>query len=300
MKKENIIYISNENVQVVVGEVQRDIVRVLDYFRIPLREGTILNGVIIDDYGLKAVLKQLSEKGINEVKLVVDSAKILAKPAVIPTMNDKQVIQFVKDELSLVDDNSEDVVYDYAYLGEDDNTKGASKILCVGVERKFIQSYIDVFAEEGIELVGIEYAIDVLISLTKQLPGFLDKTYAIMEVDGNNLTSVLFMNNEYSLTNRSRVFSTKGTSEFESEIINAVSQLKQFATSSNHKKPIDDIYIFGLDSGMQTSLFEKISSSLRITAQLLPRSKSIYAVKDLDKKFDINDYVYPIGYLQRK
>ncbi|MEG0451469.1 MAG: pilus assembly protein PilM [Coprobacillus sp.] len=299
MIKENVIYISNENLQFISGEVQRDAVRISDYFHIPLREGTMLNGVIIDDYDVKDTLKKLKEKGITEVKLVIDSAKILAKPAVVPIMKEKEVIQFVKDELSSIDTNSEDIIYDYAYLGEDESAKGASKILCVGVERKFIQSYVDLFADEGIEIIAIEYAIDVLISLTKQLPGFLDKTYAIMEVDGSNLTSVVFMNNEYSLTNRSRVFSTKGTDEYETEILNAVSLLKQFSSSSEAKKPISDIYIFGLNEQTQASLFEKIELTLNVKAQTLPRSKSIYTTKQTDKKFDINDYVYPIGYLQK-
>lgn len=300
MKKGSVIYISNENISVISAEVKRDVLRVEDYFHIPLKEGTILNGVIIDDQEMKNSLKQVYDRGIHEAALIVDSAKILAKTASVPRMNEKEVLQFVKDELSAVDENSEDIVYDFAYLGEDDSAKGASKILCVGIERKFIESYLDVFNDAGIAILGIDYAISVLINLVKELHGFLDKTYAISQVDGQNLISVLFINNEYALTNRSRIFATRGTPDFENEVMNAVSQLKQFASSSQQDLPMSDIYFFGLEEKEEVELFERVRSTLNLMANRLPSSKAIYAVKNNDTVFDVNDYAYPIGYFKRK
>lgn len=300
MKSQNVIYISNESVHVVSGERLRDTIRVSSYFHVPLGEGTILNGVIIDDNALKEALKVVYQRGIRDVNLIVDSAKILAKPAIIPSMNEKQAHQFVKDELSVVGENSEDIVYDFAYLGEDDLVKGASKILCIGVERQFIGSYLEVFTDSGIEIVSIDYAINVLISLTQSLPGFIDKTYAIIEIDGANITSVLFTKNEYSLTNRSRIFSTKGTNDYEEEILGIVSQLKQFAIANQNDVPLSDVYIFGLNKSEQESVFDKINFSLGVKAQVLPKSKLVYALKEENQVFDINEYIYPIGYLLRK
>lgn len=300
MKKGSVIYISNENISVISAEVKRDVLRVEDYFHIPLKEGTILNGVIIDDQEMKNSLKQVYDRGIHEAALIVDSAKILAKTASVPRMNEKEVLQFVKDELSAINENSEDIVYDFAYLGEDDSAKGASKILCVGIERKFIESYLDVFNDAGIAILGIDYAINVLINLVKELHGFLDKTYAISQVDGQNLISVLFINNEYALTNRSRIFATRGTPDFENEVMNAVSQLKQFASSSQQDLPMSDIYFFGLEEKEEVELFERVRSTLNLMANRLPSSKAIYAVKNNDTVFDVNDYAYPIGYFKRK
>lgn len=300
MKKGSVIYISNERISVVSAEVKRDVLRVDECFHIELKEGTILNGVIIDDNEMKDALKCIYDRGIHEAGLIVDSAKILAKSAVIPKMKEKEILQFVKDELSTIDNNSEDIIYDFSYLGEDVLAKGASKILCVGVERQFIESYLDVFNSVGIAILSIDYAINVLINLVKELHGFLDKTYAISQIDGQNLLSVLFINNEYALTNRSRIFANRGTPEFENEIISAVSQLKQFASSSHQDQLMSDIYFFGLNEDERMSLFTRISSTLDLTASELPNSKSIYAVKNQTNVFDINDYVYPIGYFKRK
>lgn len=58
MKSGTVIYISNENISVVTAEAKRDVLRVVDYFQIPLKEGTMLNGVIIDENEMKRSLKQ--------------------------------------------------------------------------------------------------------------------------------------------------------------------------------------------------------------------------------------------------
>lgn len=299
MKKGCVVYVSNAEIQVVKAEVKRDAIRIEDFFKVPLHEGIMLSGVIIDDYGLKEALKQVSEKGINEVYLIVDSPKILAKKASVPKMKESEVLQFVKDELSAVGNNADNnLVYDFAYLGEDETAKKASKILCVGVERKFIESYLEVFKEAGIEIKGIDYAINTLISLVEELPGFINKTFAITQIDAQNTTSVLFINNEYALTNRSRVFAGLGSEEYEREIGGLISQLKQFASSSTHEHPISDIYVFGHDKEKEESLFDNIYQSSNLIAKRLPSSKAIYAVNS--KEFDVNEYAYCIGYLRRK
>lgn len=300
MKSGTVIYISSEYISVVAAEAKRDVLRVDDYFRIPLKEGTMLNGVIIDDYELKNCLKEVYDRGIHEAALVIDSAKILAKRASIPKLKEKEILQFVKDELSAIDSNSEDVVYDYSYIGEDDTVKGASQIFCVGVERQFIDSYLEVFNDVGIAIVAIDYAINVLMSLIKQLSGFMDKTYAITQIDGQNIVSVVFINNAYALTNRSRVFAMRGTPEFESEVIGVISQLKQFTSSSSQEHPLSDIYFFGLKEEEEMDLFGRIRSTMNLVANKLPKSKSIYAVKNDEDIFDINDYVYCVGYFKRK
>lgn len=295
---ESVVYISNEYISVVVAEVRRGVVRIEDFFRIPLNEGTMLNGVIIDENSLKESLQKLVIKDIHKVSLIVDSAKIVAKTAVIPKMKEKEIVQFVKDELSTVENINDDNVYDFAYLGPDDKVKGASKIFCVSVERQFIENYIQIFESIGIELVAIDYAINDLISLVRELPGFIDKTYVISQIDGQNLVNVLFIDNEYALTNRSRIFSNRGTIEYENEIGGMISQLKQFASSSSNDIPISDLYLFGYEKEEQESLFHSIENVSHLSVSTLPKSKFVYVVDN--REFDINDYVYCIGYLKRK
>lgn len=295
---QSVVYISNEYISVVVAEVRRSMIRIEDFFRIPLNEGTMLNGVIIDEQSLKDSLSQIAAKDIDKVSLIVDSAKIVAKTATIPRMKEKEIIQFVKDELSTVENINDDNVYDFAYLGPDDHVKGASKILCVSVERQFIENYINIFDSVGIELEAIDYAINVLISLVKELPGFIDTTYAISQIDGQNLVSVLFIDNEYTLTNRSRIFASKGTIEYENEIGGMISQLKQFASSSSNDIPISDLYLFGHDKSEQESLFTNIENVSGLIVSPLPKSKLAYVADN--REFDLNDYVYCIGYLKGK
>lgn len=299
MKGTSVLYISNQCISVVEAEVKRDAMKIIDCFQIPLNEGTMLNGVIIDDNELKNALSQVSDRGIHEVHLIVDSAKIIAKTASVPRMKESEHIQFVKDELSSVDSSPEDNVYDFSYLCPDNNIKGASKILCVSVDREFIENYLNIFKEVEIDILSIDYAINSLISLVKKLPGFIDKTYAISQIDGQNMISALFVNNEYTLTNRTRIFASRGTEEYENELIGTVSQLKQFASSSSQDKPISDLYFFGLNREEEMSVFSKMSEVAGLPAHRLPASKAIYVEKK-DVQFDINDYAYCIGYFNRK
>ena len=53
MKGTSVLYISNQCISVVEAEVKRDAMKIIDCFQIPLNEGTMLNGVIIDDNELK-------------------------------------------------------------------------------------------------------------------------------------------------------------------------------------------------------------------------------------------------------
>jgi Tfp pilus assembly PilM family ATPase len=298
MKKGTVVYISNERISVVKAEVKRDVIKVEDCFHIINDEGTMVNGVIIDENALQTSLKQLVDKGIKEVYLIVDSAKISAKTAVVPKMKKQELLQFVKDELSLVEANGKDMIYDYSYLGADENIKKASKILCVGVERDFIKGYLDIFNEIGIKILAIDYSINVLISLVKEFCLY-DKTYAISQVDGQNMINALFINDEYVLTNRTRLFSLKGTIDYQSEIFAAISQLKQFALSNNHELPMSDVYLFGLEKEEESIIFERIENILNIKANRLPKSKAIY-IENSDQTFDISDYAYCIGYFKRK
>ena len=88
MKGTSVLYISNQCISVVEAEVKRDAMKIIDCFQIPLNEGTMLNGVIIDDNELKNALSQVRERGIEDVHLIVDSAKIIAKTASVPRMKE--------------------------------------------------------------------------------------------------------------------------------------------------------------------------------------------------------------------
>jgi type IV pilus assembly protein PilM len=299
--KGTVVYLSSEQLVMITAESRRDVLRVENYERLPFPMGAMINGVIINDEAVKEQLHHLKEEGIDEVHLVIDSGQILAKNVVIPKMKMKEIYQFTKDELSPLAQNAEDMIYDFAYLDEDSTSKGASKILALGVERKLIDMYLQLFNDSGIAILSIDFAINALIRFIHFLPGFLDKTYILSQIDGNNLISTLFDNDEYALTYRTRIMANTGTPEFENEVINSISHMIQSSNRSDSSYKISDVFVFGLDDKEEMSLCQNIHDQLHVDARGLPGSKAIYAVKDFDNEpFKLSHYVYPIAMFYKK
>ncbi len=149
--------------------------------------------------------------------------------------------------------------------------------------------------------IEIDFATNALIHFIQFLPGFIDKTYILSQLDGNNLISTLFDNNEYALTYRIRIMANRGTPEFENEVINSISHMIQSSNRSDSNYRISHVFIFGLDDHEETSLCQNIHNQLRVDARGLPGSKAIYAVKDFDNEpFKLSHYIYPISMFYRK
>lgn len=295
---ETIIYISNTNIEVLSGERKRDAVSVSSYQHIPVATGSIINGVITDDTSIRQQLLVLKGNGLNECALIIDSTKILAKQIVIPKLKHDQILNYIKGELSQLYDGDDEVIYDYSYLGESETVKGATQIFAVGIEKSFIKSYIDLFEEVGIKLNSIDYAVDVLLRLKDYIPGLLDKSFAITNVDGNNLTSCVFNNGNYVLTSRNRILANDEETEvFTEQVTSAISALKQFASGAENATPFTDVYFTGLTRVKGEALFKSIQSQLNLKAELLPQMKNVYATKKTAEPLDLNSYLYTLGFL---
>ena len=301
MKKENILYLSNENAQLIVGsDDHKDMTKIYEYKTYPLAEGSMINGVITDEFEIKNTLKQIYDEGYKEVCLVIDSGQILTKAVIVPKMNKKQLLQFVKDELSSVGENSEDLVYDYAYMGEVDDGSKAQQILCCAVERKLLASYIEIFKECGITIKAIDYAMNIISKIASELLASQEKSYLLSIIDGNNLISALFENQRFKLSYRSRVLAARESESFKSEILNNISNIYQFSKSGENSIPLERVYLCNLME-KEVDVVERIQSSFSLVAEVLPTSPSIYVVNEVNKsKFHLDHYILPVGYLFKR
>lgn len=299
MKKENVIYLSNECIQLVVGcDDHRDMVKIYNYKRYSLSEGAIINGVITDEFEIKSVLKRLSEEGYHELNLVIDSSQIISKSITIPKMKKEQIYNVIKDELSSLNENSEELVYDYAYLSPSEESKKAMRILCCAVDRKLIAGYLELFEECNIKIKAIDFSINILGKLVKELVHTDDGSYLVSMLDGSNLTSVLFEHNSYKLSYRSRIVSSRDTVMFEQEVVSNISNIVQFSKSGENSLPIKNVYFCGLHEEEETVL-KRIRENIKIHAEIFPEPASIYVVNKKEN-FKLDHYILPVGYLLKK
>lgn len=114
------VYLSNHRVQIAVGEAKKSKIKIQNLVQFDLREGSLINGVITSEDGLKHQLEKAWEShGISKkISLVIDSTQIAAKLMTIPKMNKKKTLETVRKELSSIE-NPEKYVYDYRVCGMD-------------------------------------------------------------------------------------------------------------------------------------------------------------------------------------
>jgi len=293
----NVIYITNTNVEFLAGERKRDAVRVDAFEKINIEEGAMINGVIIDDASIKTALQSLKSKyQLDACTLILDSNKIITKQMAIPKLRHKQILEYLQGELSGLYDGEDTLIYDYAYLGENEEVKGSSRILGMAIEKGFLESYLQLFEEMEIAIEFIDISVDVLIKLKEYIPGLIDASYAIMSVDGNNITSSVFANGNYVMTTRNRLFSDPEDADaFSGDITRAVSQLQQFASSSQNNAPFSNIYFTGITRAQGEKIFERITNLMDLEAKLLPTPRAVYAVNN--EVIGLNHYLYTLGYL---
>lgn len=296
MKKETVLYISDDCLELVVGCNSRsDMVKIYDFKKYPLLEGTMINGIITDEYEFKNVLKEIASQGYTNIHLVINSGQIIMKPLVVPKMNHKQILQIVEDELASISGNGNDFVYDYAYMSECKDGKKAIKIFCVGIDKTLLSSYITIFKSCDIQLESINTFTNVLNNVVKEALYEKHERYLVSLLDGNSLISVLYDNDEYHLSYRSRIVSSKDTSSFAQEIVSNISQISQFSKSGENSKPIEKVYFCYLDE-QKEEILELMNNVIEIETDVFPASSAIYVVDETNKeKFNLDQYIISAG-----
>lgn len=299
MEKETVIHLTSNSLKVVEGFINNSsMIKIENFEEYAFLEGTMLNGVIMEEDNVKDVLRLLCQKGIRQARLVVDSGQILRKHAIVPKLKHSEVLQLCKDELNTVEGDYEDLIYDYTILQEELENQDGMEILCCAMEKKFLQSYIDLFEEMNIKLLSIDIATNALFKLTHIMPELKDKTYAVSIIDGNDVSSSLFVNNKLVFTNRSRLFSERGSVAFVTELTTNITQLIQFNKSQYKDTDIDIVYFCGLDEYEETMVYDVVKNTLDVRADCFVSTRQVMC--SLLKPFALHQYVCAVGSLIRK
>lgn len=137
----------------------------------------------------------------------------------LPKANHRQMIQFVQDEFIDVQSQYEDLLYDYTILKEKVEDKESQLVLCAALEREFLKPYIDLFKEMGISISSIDILTNSVIKLTESIDKLKNQSYILTAINGQDVNHYLFINGQYEITNRTRVFSDRGTVAFITKLL---------------------------------------------------------------------------------
>ena len=262
----NIIYLSNTSAQLVSGVCngsnQIDISDFQDY---QLPEGTMLDGAIMDEDALKDVLRIINKKGIGDCKLVIENGE-------------------------------HDLIYDYTILKDKLVDKPGIEILCCAMKKQMIEDYLNIFDDVGIEITAIDISLNAIDKLIEDIIRLSQRNFVIAVINGNDIALYLFEEGKYVFSNRSRLFSERGSSSFTMEVSNILIKFKQFIKTADYNQNIERVYFCGLDDYEEKMLFEVVSDSVDIRAMRLANSNTIYYSGN-SKEFLLHKYVYAIGSL---
>ncbi len=288
------IFISNNFINVTAGSLQKNKLNVTKCIKTPIQEGLVINGIIMNEDRLADALKNIwADNGglAKSAKLVVSSTSVLVKKLRVPAVNDRKLLDIIKDEYSEVE-NYNNLVYDYRVLNPKVK-EGGMEVLACACEREFIESYISLFEKSGIALEAITPALSSIINTTSLYKDLSHGTYVIANLDGNNLANTLFVNGEYYYSSRSRLLEDFGTEDADNEMYRILSSLIQFNKSQKTGFDITNIFFTGDINEQSTQIGAQLSRALEVKVGTLD-GKDVSNIQD---RYQFNELFYTLGNL---
>ncbi len=294
-------YLSNHNMQIVDGSYEGGHLKIQksDNYEIPA--GALINGVITDEENVLEVLKQVKTTGVDDMSIVIDSGKILVKNEVIPKMKPKEIQALCKNELADLHNDDLDLVYDYRIIRDKLPDGPGMEVMFIAVETALIESYISVFKTVGIKINRIDISINAISKLCSIYPELNQKNYILVLVDENDVTSYLFYEGRFVVSNRSRIFTQRGKMGFVSELSTKINQLMQFKLDGQSEIKPEKVYIVGLENDdNEAKAYVDISNFLDTDVSRFIQSKSV-ETDSITKGREVDTTaLYPMGCLIRK
>ncbi|MCC8110344.1 MAG: pilus assembly protein PilM [Ruminococcus sp.] len=264
------VYISNNKIQVLTGMYAKNKIQVRQVYEEELEEGSILNGIIMNNYALQETLTEMWTKNnlpTKPVHLIVNGSSITVKPLKIPQTPKKNIPGLIKSEFRDMEE-IQNLLVDYSIVNpkmED----GSCSILAVLSTKDFINSYMELFQNAKIELESIDLMQNALIKITKRLKYTQNKTFTVFILDNNMLIQCLFANNNFIMTRRSRILTDPSDSEFVHEIGQNINSIIQFHKSEQTGTEITDFFFCGF-SQEAYALFDEFARNFGVKVQAFP------------------------------
>lgn len=221
--------------------------------------GSIINGIVTDqetfiDFIRHFFIKnKLSRK---DCTLVISSSQITTRMLELPRAGYMDLNKMIAREFA--DHGTDEMVYVYHPMNEE-NAGKMQKILAAAVEREFVRTYVQLFAQAGIEVVAMEPAV---IHFTRRFmeEEIVKEQNCIVQVhDGMEVISLLFVNGAYLFSQRNRILADESKEAFVRESESLVQGLLQFAASQKLEKPVKKLFVCG--QGQQELLAAMASST---------------------------------------
>lgn len=242
-----VIYINYDKIQVVGQSGEQYQKQTL-----LLKEGTVLNGVIVDSEEIIEQLKSIKPT-ITKASIVIDSSNVLLKRLSLPKIPKSKLLEVIQREFDMGE--ATEYYYDRNFIK---SSKEEDIILSCAIPKELLNRYIEIFDKANIKIDCIDVAINGIVKYVNASDTLKDQTFLLNIVSQDAMISVLFENGIYQLSNRSRIHNDVDTKEYISELYAKLSTMIQFSKSKKTEYELQKSYYVGLSDESMNQLEQHI------------------------------------------
>ena len=293
-----VVFLSNINLQVAVGNPSATGVKVTKLFSAPLPEGAVLNGVVMDQDLLTQAIKtawELNKLPKQEITLIINSPQLRATRLDAPIASEHKTTDYIRREISQTDYGRFQKPVTGWYIVKKNSKAKTTSLIAETAETEFVNKYVEIFDKVGLKLKSIHNGVQLATEFfSRQVAG---KTVIYMILDGNSLVTIFFAEGKYYYDSTLRVFAQPGTPEFAREIYNSISSIRQFISAQHLNQTVKDVIFAGVTQQQVNTLVNdilNIDSQVDISMATPPSGTSI-----AKESGSFPFYVYPISGLKK-
>lgn len=289
-----ILYLSNRLVQAV--EIRGKNFCVVCQDMAP--EGSIINGIITDEEVFLDWIKKFfvqNKLPRKECTLVVNSTQLNYRVLELPKAGNTEIRRMIEGEFA--DSRTENTIFAYHVL-EGASQGKMQRILAVSGEKQFIEAYVHLFIQAGIELAAVLPALSNFVRRFMEASEIQKKNCIVQILDEQEIISILFVKGVYQYSQRDRIFVIEDQDALAAKAGEVVDRLIQFASSQHIENPIETLYLCGQNQEeLKIAIEENVHFTQEIVSQIFKDDNIKVKIKNQgDKKAG---FVYPIGNLQK-
>lgn len=243
------IYFSSKHIAVLQSRTKAKTQRleVLRKVLAPLPEGTVLNGLIMDEESLLKAFSGVQGEllGFKKVVFLIETTHTVYKLSMLPKVSHKETIKLIKNDFSNKLSPDKEYVVDYAIINTPNPQKKQRLVMSCAIDNALIDAYRDFFAKVGIKLARIDTAIDAAVQMLSGVNELWGREQALICVVDHYIVSLMnLLPDGEVFFSRTRLVS-EGTGEaYFNEIADAVYSNVRSRKAANRNEKMDNIYIF--------------------------------------------------------
>jgi Tfp pilus assembly PilM family ATPase len=276
-----VLYLSNQQIQVVVGSAGNQKLAVQQAYTADAPEGTIINGMVMDTDAFVEFIKSFWAQyklPAKDITLVINSSKFVGKTIELPKLSDSKTLAFIDREFASIR-KEEDEIYAYMPLASSD--KNVRRIYAESISSEFIKEYLDIFGAAGVGIKRICSGESSLISFTNMTVATKYHTFLMVIADNMTLTTLLWVNGSFYQFNNTRCFHERGTEEYAMDVARSVSQIVQFMQAHQIEQRLEAVLLAGIPD-VQSGIYQMALSGQGIDIPVTPFDSDVFTTGSTD------------------